>query len=81
MPVTLYTRDEVEIYTRLLARAYDMIREEPATDASKYNFLNEIEKTLGWGGPPPMKARPPREPAFDEELEMAKIAEECSPLR
>lgn len=59
MPVTLYTDDEVQVYTRLLARAYGMIRHEPASEHAKLDMLKEIEKTLGWGGPPPDSAAPP----------------------
>jgi hypothetical protein len=61
MPVSLYTEDEVQVYTRLLARAYAMIREEPATELARDAMLKEIEKTLGWRGPPPMTARPPKD--------------------
>ena len=46
MPVTLYTEDDVQVYTRMLARAYHAIRDEPATCAAP--ILKEIERTLGW---------------------------------
>ena len=62
MPVTLYTQDEVEVYTRALARAYEVIRDEPATPEAKYFALRSIEKTLGWSGPPPVEAKPAPEP-------------------
>lgn len=61
MPVTLYTQDEVEVYTQALARAYDVIRDRNSTDDELFSALKRIEKVLGWPGPPPMKARPPRE--------------------
>lgn len=61
----LYTEDELEKYTRMLARVYDFVRElEPvvADDArSREHILKEIERTMGWNVPPPMKARPPKE--------------------
>lgn len=66
MPVTLYTDEEVQVYTRLLARAYGFIRDETATDIAKFGMLREIEKTLGWKGPPPAVAKPP---APEQELE------------
>lgn len=59
MPVTLYTQDEVEVYTRALARAYDVIRDRNSTDDELSSALKRIEKVLGWQGPPPMRARPP----------------------
>lgn len=59
MPVTLYTQEEVEIYTRALARAYDVIRDRNSTDDELSGALKRIEKVLGWRGPPPMRARPP----------------------
>ncbi len=58
MPVTLYTSEEVEPYTRMLAKAYEFIRDDPATPIAQHNMLHEIEKLLGWKGPPPMKAKP-----------------------
>lgn len=58
MPINLYTQDEVEVYTRALARAYNMIRDEPATNEARFDALKEIEKVLGWKGPPPVTAKP-----------------------
>lgn len=55
MPVTLYSEDEVQVYTRVLARAYEMIRDDPATDIARGNLLKEIEKIMGWTVPPPTK--------------------------
>lgn len=61
MPVTLYTEDEVEFYTKVLAKAYRMLRDEPepATEDQRRAMLKEIERTLGWKGPPPFTAPPP----------------------
>lgn len=70
MPVTLYTEDDVQVYTRVLARAYKMIREEPATDVARWDMLKEIEKTLGWKGPPPGVSKPPIAPCDDAEFGM-----------
>ncbi len=61
----LYTQDELEKYTRMLARVYDFIRYatlDSAGDASEgEHMLKEIERTMGWNVPPPMKAKPPVE--------------------
>ncbi len=58
----LYTQDEVEKYTRMLARTYDFIRYatlDSAGDAREgEHMLKEIERVMGWNVPPPMKARP-----------------------
>lgn len=69
MPVTLYTEEEVTVYTRMLVRAYRVIRGEFAGDeeTAKRIALKEIEVTLGWKTPPPMTAPPPA----DEPSEVA----------
>lgn len=60
----LYTQDELEKYTRTLARAYDVIRDmtlDPSGDAHARDcILKEIERVMGWNVPPPMKAKPPQ---------------------
>lgn len=62
----LYTQDEVEKYTRMLARAYDAIRNlTGATGATGgIAILKDIERTMGWNVPPPMKAPPPTAAEF-----------------
>lgn len=58
----LYTQEEVEVYTRMLARSYEYIRDTnrgTATEATRQAaILREIERTLGWNVPPPMKFEP-----------------------
>jgi hypothetical protein len=68
MPVTLYTDEEVQVYTRLLARAYDYIRKHAPADGKRWDIQRAIEQTLGWRGPPPETAPPP-----DHERELAKM--------
>lgn len=59
----LYTQEEIEVYTRALARAYDVVRDfqlDSAGDAvARDNLLKQIERAMGWNVPPPMKAKPP----------------------
>jgi hypothetical protein len=57
--IVYYEEQDVLHFTRLLARAYEMIRDEPATPLARDMMLREIQKTLGWEGPPPVKAKPP----------------------
>lgn len=59
----LYTKEEVEVYTRMLARAYDVVRDftldlSGDNEARGY-LLKQIERTMGWNVPPPAKAKPP----------------------
>ena len=69
MPVTLYTEDDVQVYTRLLAAAYRVIREEAADpEAARAAMLKKIENTLGWMTPPPMTAPPEIAPCDDAEF-------------
>lgn len=69
MPITLYQEYEVEVYTRVLARVYRMLRDEPepATEEQKRDMLKEIEKTLGWKGPPPFVAPPSKSESATED--------------
>lgn len=48
MPQTFYTEDEVQVYTRLLARAHATIADGPASDIAKTILLKEIAHALGW---------------------------------
>ncbi len=48
MPQIFYTEEEVTVYTRLLARAWETIKEGPASDIAKTILLREIAHTLGW---------------------------------
>lgn len=62
----LYTQDEVEKYTRMLARTYDVVSDlshDMAGDARACEqLLKDIERVMGWNVPPPKKAKPPEPP-------------------
>ena len=51
MPVTYFTEDEVQIYTRLLAECHEHIAHGSATSFSRENMLTKIATTLGWVKP------------------------------
>ena len=48
MPVTYYTEEEVQEYTRLLAECYRHIDEGSSTQISHDRILGRISKKLGW---------------------------------
>ena len=48
MPVTYYTEEEVQEYTRLLAECYRHIAEGSATDLAQQSMLNKIARACGW---------------------------------
>lgn len=51
MPVTYYTEEEVQEYTRLLAECWGHIKEGSATPFARDHMLSKIGKTLGWKKP------------------------------
>ncbi len=48
MPQIFYTEEEVTVYTRLLARAWESIKDGSASDVAKAILLKEIAHALGW---------------------------------
>ena len=58
MPVTYYTEDEVQEYTKLLAEAHGHIMNGSATPHAQKYILDKIALKLGW-------RKPNYDPAFD----------------
>ena len=60
MPFTVYTEEEVQHYTRLLARCYDILRDDASPHPTRPSVLKDIRSALGWssGYEPPFVAHP-----------------------
>lgn len=46
--MTYYTEEEVQRYTRLLARAWDHLKHGSASDLACMNLAGDIRNALGW---------------------------------
>ena len=58
MPITYYTEEELQEYTRLLAECHEHIAHGSATENAKQYMLDKIALKLGW-------RKPNYDPAFD----------------